>query len=255
MIYESLVGALSGVILGAVVTFAIVRHRSTRREQRLQSGFNDRSEELNAINADLSAELAKCNTDRNAVEFQNRALQAEVAALNTTLGQLNTRIDAMQNDIESQRQHSITVQESFKTALLSQMKAIADEAERLKKVALTFDHWHQDMNSLMEQNTLMRVKNQEFAAIVKHVILVALNASIEAARAGEWGRGFAVVAEQVNSLAVRSEALSVEYGHSLRKNDLITTATFQDIQASGKMMMAAFSAMDAKISQLRTTLH
>lgn len=69
------------------------------------------------------------------------------------------------------------------------------------------------------------------------------------------GRGFAVVAEQVNALAVRSEALSQEYGLSLNKNDLITTATFQDIQASGKMMMAAFAAMDSKIGQLRSALH
>jgi hypothetical protein len=37
----------------------------------------------------------------------------------------------------------------------------------------------------------------------------------------------------------------------LHKNDLVTTATFQDIQAGGKMMMAAISGLESQLSQLR----
>jgi len=63
-----------------------------------------------------------------------------------------------------------------------------------------------------------------------------LNAAIEAARAGEQGRGFAVVADEVRTLATRSENLSADYRENLNKNDLLTTSTFQDIQAGGRMI-------------------
>jgi methyl-accepting chemotaxis protein len=81
-----------------------------------------------------------------------------------------------------------------------------------------------------------------------------LNAAIEAARAGESGRGFAVVADEVRKLAARSEALSIEYGRSLHKNDLTTTATFQEIQADGKMIVAAISGVEAIIGQLKARI-
>ena len=110
------------------------------------------------------------------------------------------------------------------------------------------------MISLMAQNRNMHKKNQEFASIVKHVIILSLNASIEAARAGESGRGFAVVAEEVGRLAARSEILSKDYSNSLHMNDLTTTSTFQDIQAGGKMMMAALSNMASMVNQLRSKL-
>ena len=50
----------------------------------------------------------------------------------------------------------------------------------------------------------MHQQNTEFGAIVKHIVIVALNAAIEAARAGEQGRGFAVVADEVRKLAEKS---------------------------------------------------
>ena len=121
-------------------------------------------------------------------------------------------------------------------------------------MALTFERWHEAMNVLMEQNREMHVKNREFSAIVKHVLIVSLNASIEAARAGEAGRGFAVVADEVRTLASRSDVLSKDYGNRLDRNDMTTTATFQDIQAGGKMIMAAISGIEALTRQLQATV-
>jgi methyl-accepting chemotaxis protein len=255
MITEYIFSALFGGMLCSGITWFALRLSHANHIHGLQAAFDAQLAELNGNRLQMSDEIAACQEKIVAIDSEKAAFQAKAEELGALVDSLNSRIAGMQNDIEYERHRTTAAQEELKSGMLQQMKEILEESAQLKKVSITFEHWHGEMNSLMEQNYHMRTQNKEFASIVKHVILVALNASIEAARAGEWGRGFAVVAEQVNALAVRSEALSQEYGLSLNKNDLITTATFQDIQASGKMMMAAFAAMDSKIGQLRSALH
>ncbi len=153
-------------------------------------------------------------------------------------------------EMESLRQEN----RSIRSDTLERVAKLAAEAAQLRNVAVTFEHWHEEMNSLMVQNREMHKQNQEFASIVKHVVILSLNAAIEAARAGESGRGFAVVADEVRTLAFRSESLSKEYSKSLHKNDLTTTATFQEIQADGKMITAAISNLESMIGQLKSRL-
>jgi len=255
MIFCYLVATILGGALCSAAAYLMFNARYVKDVAQLQTGFNAQLGASNSTHERLSAELTACALAKSESEYENSSLRARLDESLATIDQFNARLADLQNEIVAERLSSAAIQEKLKAALSQQMKELADEAARLKKVAVTFEHWHEEMTSLMEQNSHMRSKNQEFATIVKHVILVALNASIEAARAGESGREFAVVADQVKSLAGRSEILSTEYGNSLHKNDLLTTVTFQDIQASGKMMMAALSAMDTKISQLRSTLH
>lgn len=118
----------------------------------------------------------------------------------------------------------------------------------------TFERWHDDMNVLIQHNREMHRKNDEFSLIVNQVIIVALNASIEAARAGAHGRGFAVVASEVRDLAQRAEKLSKSYRSNLYQNDLITTTTFQDLQAGGKMIIGAITGLDQINRKTRETL-
>jgi methyl-accepting chemotaxis protein len=84
--------------------------------------------------------------------------------------------------------------------------------------------------------------------------MLALNAAIEAARAGEAGRGFAVVADGVRDLANTSMQLSNEYKKNLSKNDLITTTTFQDIQASGNMIRNVLFGLKATTDKIQSQL-
>ncbi|HVW51007.1 MAG TPA: methyl-accepting chemotaxis protein [Trinickia sp.] len=138
--------------------------------------------------------------------------------------------------------------------LLAHAGRIASEAARLKQLAATFERWHEQMISLMAQNQDMHRKNHELARIVNHVLMVSLNASIEAARAGAAGRGFSIVAGEVRALATRSQELSKSYRDSLDRNDLVTTATFQDIQAGGKMITAALGSVESLAQQFQSKL-
>ncbi len=252
---EYIISALLGGGLSVFATFAFLNFRHAKELGRIEAEHNSRFSAERDSNTRLHEAVADSKAARELAESENISLQARVAELHAEKGQLDGDVADLHDRIEQIHRETPAVHEDLRAELLSKMKELSDEAARLKNVAVTFEHWHEEMNTLMEQNRYMHTKNQEFASIVKHVVIVALNASIEAARAGESGRGFAVVADEVRALAGRSETLSSDYGKSLHQNDLITTVTFQDIQAGGKMMMAAISAMDSKISQLRTTLN
>jgi len=136
-------------------------------------------------------------------------------------------------------------------------KKLEDIQTRLKslsEILITFERWHESLTGLMEHNKTMSQQNGQFFNIVKQIVILALNAAIEAARAGEQGRGFAVVADEVRALALRSQELSEGYRQSLYKNDILTTSTFQDIQASGKMihteLLSTQGRVDACIKEL-----
>jgi methyl-accepting chemotaxis protein len=179
---------------------------------------------------------------------QNRlTLEATLAALRDDL--------ARQASLLEETRAALAAANENRDLLARDAQRIADETQRLKSLAATFERWHEQMISLMTQNQDMHTKNQELSSIVRHVVIVSLNASIEAARAGAAGRGFAVVASEVRSLAARSEELSKSYRDSLHRNDLTTTATFQDIQAGGKMIAASLASVESLASQFQSRLH
>ena len=252
MFIDYLIGAVPGGVAAAAITYLLLKSGYKKKIIRLQSSHDSELSAIKMTVVQTEQNFSLCNADKEKLITENAEADSKLNESQSKIRQLNERIDDLHSYRENDKQQLEKLNLELREKVLAQIISLSKESSQLKDVAITFEHWHGEMNSLMIHNQHMRTKNQEFAAIVKHVILVALNASIEAARAGEWGRGFAVVAEQVNALAVRSEVLSIEYGNNLSKNDLITTVTFQDIQASGKLMMAAFGALEAKISRLRS---
>jgi len=132
--------------------------------------------------------------------------------------------------------------------------SMAQEVATLLGLVKTFERWNDDMNMLIRHNSEMRELNDDFATIVRQMVIVTLNASIEAARAGEQGRGFAVVASEMRNLATRAEKLSSDYRARLYENDLITTTTFQGLQAGGKMIMGTVIGLDLISKKTRAAL-
>jgi len=245
-----------GGALIALVSWWLAGYRakcsSTRQLAELAASHGEalqaqRSEALAASQAATASARMTAELDASAHDAQIRqlleqleTLQAESARL-AAIGageadQLHQAGEALRNDVR----HGV--------------EKLANEAGQLRHAAITFEHWQQDMDSLMQQNREMHQQNSEFGAIVKHIVIVSLNAAIEAARAGETGRTFAVVADEVRALAFRCEALSKDYSNSLYKNDLTTTATFQEIQADGKMIISAIGGLEAQIGQLASRL-
>jgi len=200
-----------------------------------------------AAEADHDAAIAQADAQHQEwIEQEKRELESLVASLRDDLVQLSTSED------EARAARASVLE--FKDEWGRQAASIAAEAARLKALAVTFERWHEQMISLMGENQEMHSKNQELSSIVAHVLIVSLNASIEAARAGAAGRGFSVVASEVRTLASRSQELSKSYRDSLHRNDLITTATFQDIQAGGKMIVASLGGVAALANQLQSRL-
>jgi methyl-accepting chemotaxis protein len=97
----------------------------------------------------------------------------------------------------------------------------------------------------------MDSQGEDLSTLARQLIMVSINAAIEAARAGDGASGFVVVAAETKSLAKRVESISRDIAKNLNRTNLMNAATFQDIQAGGKMMMAAISGLELMIRQLR----
>lgn len=232
------IGALLGASLAGAALAALARR--WRGQARIAEA---------ALRARQATTVAKTEAAQATSELQHRneQLEREVASLATDLRQAQaTALQASAGAEAAQRAALLDLGQQLaelKDRVRGDCGVLAAEIDQLMGTAKTFDRWHDEVNVLLNHNQEMHGKNSEFTSIVNRVKVLSLNASIEAAKAGAQGKGFAVVAEGVGEMAAQTELLSNAYGLNIHKNDLITTATFQDLQAGGKMIRAAVTEL------------
>ncbi|MAM88223.1 methyl-accepting chemotaxis protein [Allohahella sp. A8] len=224
----------------AALALAIVSLTLFRKLTALKAESSSETAELRR-RLDDSVPKAEVAALRDASNDRESALKAREAALQQQLERLQDQFarerNALEKDHTARAREFEDQAEQIKEYFSVQLVKVSSDLTELTDLLVTFERWHENLTQLMKHNAEMHRQNQEFFNIVKQIVILALNAAIEAARAGENGRGFAVVADEVRNLAMRSQELSMSYKENLNKNDFLTTATFQDIQAGGKMIL------------------
>lgn len=246
----SLIAIIGGMVLGAVITSLFYRQVFVKRlqmswlaeRQQMQHQLSEmvvatELEDLRAVHQHQVQELEAVHAEQQ--QASQLSIRESQQALEAARQEMDQRINALTSEFSE-----------YQTSMETCKSGLHKDVTGLLTLLNTLHRWDDEMTKLMQQNHYMQKQNQEFAGIISQTVILALNAAIEAARAGEAGRGFAVVADEVRTLATRAEGFSANYRESLHKNDMVTTATFQDIQASGKMILGAVHALDAKLSKL-----
>lgn len=253
----SAVEALLFMLAGAVPAAAVfaVRLAALRRGHARELAERDRR--LAAMSDHVPAREAEARVAAALAEADARcaAVESAAAAARQALAEATERADADHAAAIAalRAEHAQGLARLCET-LRGQHGALEADIESLAGMVATLERWHDEMQAILHNNRELKRQNDTFSAINKSVVMLALNASIEAARAGEYGRGFSVVADGVRDLALTSTSLAQAYKCNLDRNDLITTTTFQDMQASGNMIRTAVQGLGISADRLRAAL-
>lgn len=205
--------------------------------------------------ASLYEQNLALKTEESGRQEESHRQLGQMKILTQEKAKLLEQIDQLQQQHVLERNRLEEKGRNEKRNLLEKANHLDNELGQVIKVAEVFERCHSNMNVVMVQNVGMHLQNDKLSTIVQALVILSLNAAIEAARAGESGRRFSIVASEVRKLANDSEVLAKDFGQNLYKNDLIATATVQDIQAVGKMITSALVGVDVDCKNLINSLN
>lgn len=246
--------SVAAFALGAILVYQLCRKHFSNKIQLVTDEKQSLEEDLRKHQSQLASKESKINeleADLNDAMNSKNSLDAQIVDLRSELAHEK---ETIQQEMQAQINSLLNSNQEQKAELTSKLNLVKSNLSDLAALLVTFERWHESLTQLMLHNAEMHKQNQEFFNIVKQIVILALNAAIEAARAGEHGRGFAVVADEVRNLAMRSQELSESYKENLNKNDFLTTATFQDIQAGGKMILTDVSSTSEIVKSMLASL-
>lgn len=236
---------MAGTVLGILIAAAWVRPRlrecSTLRAERCQL-LTDRDSRITAEELDRRLAAARAEALHGAEVRAEKMAQSHAGALDLALA--DARAQAGEK-LQALREAHARALHEMRNAFSQEHAAMVRDIDSLLGILRIVERWHAEMQGILANNGELKGQNEEFARIIKNVVILSLNASIEAARAGEYGRGFSVVADGVRELASTASNWATHYQANLTKNDLITTTTFQDMQASGNMIHTSVLTLKA----------
>lgn len=253
MTQEIIIASIIALVVGAIIAWQFVSRMADTKINELEAQLSTARSTLanSRPNDDFADQQRLFANEREKLETQIAALKTEQIAQQKQFAQEK---QSLQKDLDTRISELSSAHLSKIEYLEKGLSQVDDDLNKLTDLMVTFERWHEGLTQLMEHTAVMHKQNQEFFGIVKQIVILALNAAIEAARAGEHGRGFAVVADEVRNLAMRSQELSESYKENLNKNDFLTTATFQDIQAGGKMILTDIASTNEIVKELRQHL-
>lgn len=253
MTQEIIIASIIALVVGAIIAWQFASRMAETKINELEAQLSTVRSTLASSrpNDEFADQQRLFANEREKLETQIAALKTEQIAQQRQFGQEK---QSLQKDLDTRISELSSAHLSKIEYLEKGLSQVDDDLNKLTHLMVTFERWHEGLTQLMEHTAVMHKQNQEFFGIVKQIVILALNAAIEAARAGEHGRGFAVVADEVRNLAMRSQELSESYKENLNKNDFLTTATFQDIQAGGKMILTDIASTNEIVKELRQHL-